>query len=83
MSKCVNKLVEFPGHGQFWFHDTDGSGPLVPLDQCDENGELFITNALLSTGYAHVGLDGFIRRHRSIIGDSRVDLTVLRSVDGL
>jgi hypothetical protein len=49
----MNKLVDFPGHGQFWLIDPEGtgSGALAPLEHCDKNGNILDP---FTPSYAHV-----------------------------
>jgi hypothetical protein len=71
-----NQLVDFPGHGRFWFLlDDAGDGPLAPVEHCDENGDV-TADHMFSDSYAHVSASGVIKRYHKIIGH-RDDLRVV------
>jgi len=68
------RLVELDGVRLWFLEDEDGSGPLAPLNHCDERGEVVV----IATSYAHVFEDGAIKRHGEVIGDV-ADLVEVRS----
>ncbi len=81
----MNKLVDFPGHGRFWFRENDGtflpkgSGPLAPLDHCDENGDIKdLVIGLTGLSYANVYDTGEIKRLGIVIG-KKEDLVEVKS----
>jgi|GEM_PF-4511049 len=58
------RQVEFQGES-FWFQEgEDGTGALVHVGDCDENGDPL----RFEDSYAHVFGDGTIRRHHEVIG---------------
>lgn len=68
-SVIIQVKVRFKG-GTYWhFRGDDGSGALAYLHHCDEHGvPVDLATALLADSFAHVCVDGLIRRYGTVIG---------------
>ena len=72
--------VRLPGHGVFWLLSAGFSGgrAIAPLSHCDEAGHVHMEAAFnpAADSYAHLGVDGKIRRYGQVIGSAK-DLEVI------
>ena len=61
---------------RYWFlQNPDGSGPIAPLDHCEEDGTFNMFTAFSSDTFAHVGTDRIMRRYGRELGTVESFLT--------
>jgi len=74
------RAVSFQGIDLWFLENEDGTGPLAPLEHCDDEGN-FRSECFLEDSFAHVFEGGIIKRFGQEIG-SVADL-VPRETGGL